>query len=312
MKRFSALLIIIAGALQLTFAEPQFKLAIDSIGFTMSGGDLTKAGIHWTDNDFLEQMPMIPILMPTLTAKIEKAPPKEFSLISTNYSLTSNLSIIGISLGGELSLSLAHLLNFSLGSSIATSWNYGSTFESIGVYNPTKKDYDSCTSFTEFAYGFSGKVSGIIPLGLNMIQLSYGSSYDGFTGAENKEIWKCGSRSGIANGWSYNASIMFGHRFDYEKLKMISLITSMSGIYSDDAYAEVYQPYNPDFVTYSITPMLQFKLNEKQSLMINAIINTSRSFENNDYDKTEEFLQTFEKSKWSFKTLMFFWHVELK
>lgn len=313
MKRIAALLFILFCVLHISFAEPQFKLSLNVIGYTLSGGDLTKSGYVWADKDYLEYVPIIPIGLPVLSADFQKKQNRgeKPALISTNYKLSTSLSPVGVTASGETSISFTPLLTFTAMGGIQTAWNYGSSVQMLGLYNPAEKDYDGLTSFSEFSYTFGGEAKLLIPFNMNMIQLSYNSSYFGFTGADDKEVWKCAQMNNCVNGWKYKASCMLARRFNYDKLKMLAIITSADGWYSDSYFDDIYKPYNPDFVQWSITPMVQMQLTKTQSLMINGVITRGRSFEDNDYDDGEELMQVYEKANWKFKSFMIIWHKDL-
>ncbi len=312
MKRIAALICSLCS-LFYCVAEPQFGAALDIIGFTLTGHDLAKSGYFWADNAYLENVPLIPIAVPSFSVEIKKAPPKERkpALFSTNYRVTSTFSFMGISAGSEVSASITPLFTLSANANISSSWNYGTSIQTIGLYNAGKKKYDSVQSLSEAAYMIGGRADAVIPLGIYIVRLSYGSTYAGFTGAADKEVWKCAQMNAAVNGWKYRGSCMFARRFTGGKLKTISLMTSAEGWYSEDYFADVYQPYNPGFVTWSIMPSAQFQLTPKQSLMVNAIISRERSFTNNDYDSGEELLQVYDEDHWRLKSIMFLWHIKL-
>ena len=323
MKKLTVLISALVFSLSIVSAKPQFSMSLDIIGLTMSGDDLAKEGYSWADKERLEQVPLIPLALPAFTlcygqpaphnsheAEDEKKEP-EFQLLSTEFFISSTISLLDARANCEFSIYLTPLLQLTASSGIHSAWNYSSSNPSLGVYNPAKAEYDKLTSFSEFAYNFAGKATVTIPLPQAIIlQGSYEHKYVAFTGADDKEPWKCGESGGV-NGWKYQASVMIGKMFECPKLKMIGLIGSAEAWYSDSYFDERYKDYNPDFIEFSIVPMVQFELTKKQSLMAQAVISRDRKFENDDCDNDQQLLQVYDGTKWRLKTIMAIWHIDL-
>ena len=323
MKKLTVLISALVFSLSVVSAKPQFSMSLDVIGLTISGDDLAKEGYSWADKDWLEQVPLIPLAMPALTLcygqpaphnnheaeNAEKEP--EFQLFSTEFFITSTISLLDARANCEVSIYLTPMLQLTASSGIHSAWNYSSSNPSLGLYNPAEAEYDKLTSFSEFAYNFAEKATVTIPLPQAFIlQGSYEHEYVAFTGADDKELWKCGESTGV-NGWKYQTSVMIGKMFDCPKLKMLGLVGSAEAWYSDSYFDKRYKDYNPDFVEFSIIPMAQFELTKKQSLMVQALVSRDRKFENDDCDKAEQPLQVYDGTKWGLKTIMAIWHIDL-
>ena len=297
------------------FAEVQFDLSLDVIGMMFTGESISKMGYSWSDKYYLKNVPLIPIAMPSLTANVHKKynPEDMRKLISTSYSWISSLNALGVETGAEYAVSITPLLKLKTFAGVKSAWNYGSSQKGLAVYDYVEKEYVRKTSLSQLAYQFGGEAGVMMPIPKgNMIQGSYSSTYVGFTGAEDKEVWKCGMDSDSVNGWKYRAALMFAHMYKGPNLSMIGITGSATGWYSENDFDDVYEPYKPNFVTFSISPMIQWKFKNKQNLMVSAVISRDRKFENEDYDSSEELLQVYDGTEWKLKTIMCIWHIPLK
>ena len=300
--------------------SPVLNVSLDISGFTINGDNLARSGYDWADNNFVRNVPIFFIAFPSLSVQLHPERPKpgtvsrkDIKLISFSWLADGVLSPAGIMTGASVSCSITPFFTLTAASHISSSWNYGSTFVTIATYNPDNRKYDTCTSLSGAAYSFAGTASAMLPLpARNMLQFTYSSEYTGFTRAENGEPWKCGMNQNSVNGWKFTASAMASHMFTKGSIKMTGITFSAGGWYSSSYYDDIYQPYNPSYVTFTITPMIRLQPAPKQSVIVMAVINRERRFENDSYTTNQTLLQTYTGSRWQFKTFMCIWHIQLR
>ena len=105
---------------------------------------------------------------------------------------------------------------------------------------------------------------------------------------------------------------MVAHMFhDTKLLKMAALTGGAHGWYNEDDYDECYKPYNPTYVTFTITPMVQLQPNQKQHIMVMGTIARERQFENENFKSKEMLSQVYTSSKWRFKSITCVWSIAL-
>lgn len=319
MKKSLKSLILTALLFLLPFnliSEPQFDLSLNVLGMMLTGESIAKMGYSWSDKWYLKNVPLIPLAMPAIAARVHKKSNREQQnkeLLSTNYAWTSSLNFLGIESGVEYSVFITPLLELKSFAGMKTAWNYGSSQKGLAVYDPLEKKYVKKTSLSELSYMFGEDIAVTAPLPKgNILKGGFNTAYVGFTGAEDKEVWKCGMESNFVNGWKYTATLMLAHMYNNPSHAMVGIIGSASGWYTENYFDDVYKPYNPDFVTFAVTPMAQWVIGKKQNIMINAVISRDRKFKNSDYDSSEELLQEYDGTEWKLKTIMFIWHIPLK
>jgi hypothetical protein len=296
--------------------QPVSDIALDIAGFSISGKDLLRSGYDWFDYDIIRDIPFFFIALPAISARISSPRPaggkkEKMQLFSSGYTAGASLTPVGIGTDAGVFCSITPLLTFSASAKVQTGWNYGSSFITIGTYNPEQKEYDSCTSLSELAYTIKTSAMLTIPAGNYMMQLGYSPELTGFTGAGDGQPWKCGIGQDSVNGWKYNAFISVLRILNKEKIKMAGITLAADGWYSSSYFDSVYEPYNPGFVTFTVTPMIRIQPAKKQNLMIMAVFARERKFENENYDTNETLMQNYTGAQWQFKTCMFLWHIKL-
>lgn len=296
--------------------QPVSDIALDIAGFSISGKDLSRSGYDWLDYDIIRDIPFFFIAIPALSVQISSPRPaggkkEKMQLFSSGYTAGASLTPVSIGTNAGVSCSITPLLTFSASANVQTGWNYGSTLIAVGTYNPEREKYDSCTSLSELAYSVKTSAMLTIPAGNYMMQLGYSPELTGFTGAGDGQPWKCGIAQNSVNGWKYNAFISVSRRLNKEKIKMAGITLAADGWYSSSYFDSVYDPYNPGFVTFTVTPMLRIQPAKKQNLMIMAVFARERKFENENYDTNETLMQNYTGAQWKFKTCMFLWHIKL-
>ncbi len=223
-----------------------------------------------------------------------------------------NASIMDFGLNADATVELMHLLELGASANIHTSFNYGDYATFMGVYNPEKKDYDSDTFMTEFAYGAKFRIGATIPLIAFLPKSNWTKiilrpninwTYTAYTGAHDGEIWKCGIENS-ANGWRYHYGGTLIYILPFERFPMFMVNAGIGGFLKSTEFSEEYDGYDPYFETVSIMPMLSVKISDKWNGMLMANFSRDRKYENYHYETMEELLQTRRGAEWGMKVIM--------
>ena len=293
-----------------------FDLNLDIMCVTFSGQVLADSGYEWADKKKKKNTPIFFIPVPTLSASLHSPQPQRgqpMKLVSFAWNTAATITPVGIGGAASGTISLTPLLSLMAAAGVNTGWNYGKSLVTMATYNPAKQEYESDMAFSEVGYSFAGSAVGIVPLpAANMVQLSYTAMYTGYTGAEKGEPWKCGMAGECVNGWSFKTSVMAAHNFRQAgMLKMMGISVGASGWYTADDWDKVYEPYNPTYVTFSITPMARLMPARNQMIMAMANVNRERKFESDDFKTSKTLSQVYDGSRWRFKNIMVLWHIQL-
>lgn len=284
------------------------------VGFTFSGETLSRS-FDWidSDNEFVKNCPLFFIVAPALSGGVSYT--KNQNLLTFINSANLNLSPVGTGSSFDTTLCITPLFSLNAGAHIESAWNYGTYLTSLGVYDPVHAEYDQIDSLSEFSYGVKFEAAATIPLPKsNLLQLSYGTDYIAFSGADDGEPWTCYMQSDCANGWRYKTSAMLSHMFSSKKLKFAGLSFSVDGRYNgNDDYDKIYRDSEPGHTDYTVALMTHFKMSEKQSLMISADVKNKRQFEKDesDFDTEETLLQKYKRDVWRFNNIFLLWNIKL-
>lgn len=263
-------------------------------------------------DSYLKDWPFIEFAIPFFASQKYTATRDVNKLVGLKGEAAGTLSVVDLSASAEVGFSLIHLLEFSVLGKISTAWNYGYETSFMGRYNPKERDFDNDISFTEYMFDVQYKGGLTIPVLAFLpksnwtkiiVRTGYTLEYLRYTGARDGQLWRAGVETS-ANGYKSSQNITIIYMLPYEHIKMFMLSLGRTGFLHDSDFDEVYKPYDPDFKTYSVNPMLQFTINAKWSGMAMAMFGRERKFENDDYYTNERFLQTRDGHEWAFKMAM--------
>jgi hypothetical protein len=282
-------------------------------GIAVNGRDLKHSGYDWLDYTGIREIPLVMIFLPALSAEIHATVPDSNGnhLFSADCMAGTALSLTGIEARAGIFLNITPLLTFGVGIKTASGWNYGTSLRTFGVYDPDEKEYKAKTSLSEAACMLNGSVSLNIPMGPCITQIRYSSEYSGFTGASDGQPWECNMESDNVNGWKYQASGTILRQFKNSKLKTAAVTGTAAGWYNSSCFDSRYRPYDPDFIIYSVTPMINMELSPGQTFTVMGIFCRERRFENEDYDGGEQLLQRCTGGIWRFKSILCIWNWKL-
>ena len=234
-------------------------------------------------------------------------------LLGLKGNASGDVSFAGIGIKTGIAMELIHLLELGVEANTKTSLNYGKTATFMGVYDPEKRNYRQDAMFTEYGYGLRYHSALTFPL-LALLPKSDWTkiilkgtaelTYSGYTGAEDKEVWKAGNENCV-NGFKYRYGGTLIYMMPFKRVPMAMVSVNASGFKHEYDFDKTYEDYNPGFVTVSVTPMATVKISEKWNGMLMTVISRDRVFENRRYPTTEELLQKQVGSEWDLRVVMF-------
>jgi hypothetical protein len=287
------------------------------IGFDITGAFETErsAGVNWSNNDIVRDVPFIPEAFPAFSVRISYPNPYTFKptihdIFYCGYFCGSSVSPVGITAYATGTVNITPLLTIAAGGQLGTAWNYGSLYTAIGVYDVSENKYRNLSAFGSLFCDFTVSAVLVIPLGPVIAEFIYVPEFVYLTGAGNGEAWKFSTQSECVNGWRYLYGGMIAYQFP-KKTGMAGIQFIAQGWYLSNYFDEIFQPYDPDFVTFSIIPSFQIQITKKQGLQITVPVSRVRRFENENYTTNEILLQNCVGSVWRLVSVNFLWHIQI-
>lgn len=289
-------------------ADTSFKFTHDNV-FTIIGVIFTHHALR--NSETLHDWPFFAIAAPAVssTYKLEKNFGKKLGIKSDG---AASLTPMNLGISASASVSLFHLLELGIKGTASSAWNYGKTSTFMGVYNPDKRNFDQDIFFTEGSFGVTYKANLTIPLlaflpksKWTKIILKGGANFENsfYTGAKDGEPWKAGADIRI-NGFRSEFSGTLIYMLPFKHVNMAMLTVKASGFIHEGDFDEIYKDYDPDFKTWSITPRVMFKINDKWSGIAMAPIARERKFDKSSYESNEELMLRKVGTEWRLKSVM--------
>jgi len=273
------------------------------------------AGVHWGDTSGIRDIPFIPVVFPAFSIKISYPNPCTFkptihNIFYCGYSCGLSVSTVGITVCTTGTVNITPLFTIAACGQLGTAWNYGSLYTALGVYDVSENKYRNFPAFGSLFCDFTASAVLVIPLRPVIVEFIYAPEFVYLSGAGNGEVWKFSTQSECVNGWRYVYGGMIAYQFP-KKAGMAGIQFIAQGWYSSDYFDEVYQPYDPDFVTFSIIPSFEIQIAKKQGLQITVPVSRVRRFENEDYTANEILLQNCVGGVWRLVSVNFLWHIQI-
>lgn len=230
-------------------------------------------------------------------------------LLGVKGEVVGTLSVLDLAFSAEVGFSLIHLLEFGVFGRIGSAWNYNEDAIFMGLYEPEWGDFRRLTFLMDYVYNVQYKAGLTLPLLAFLpksdwtkiiVRLGWNLEYIGFTGADDGGLWRAGVETSV-NGYRTRENVTLIYILPFQYFKMFMVSVSRNGFLHDSDFDEVYQPYDPDFRTVSVMPMLQFSFSEKLGGMAMLMIGRERKFENDDFIGSERFLQKRVGHEWALK-----------
>lgn len=263
------------------------------------------------NSETLHDWPFVAFSAPAMSSSFQFI--KDFNkLISVKGNALGSLTPMNIGLTAGLDLSLIHLLEVGVQGNASSAWNYGRTSTFMGVYQPDKRTFSQDIFLTEGGFTVTYKASLTLPImavlpkskWTKIILKAAGNLENSFyTGADDGEPWKAGSDVRV-NGYRAEASGSVMYMLPFEHVNMAMVTAKIGGFINDGDFDEIYQDYDPDFKTLSITPTLMFKITPRWSGMVMAPIVRERKYNKSTYESNEELLLTRVGKEWQLNAIM--------
>ena len=290
----------------------RFTFSVEKI-LSISAISLFRNDLRHSDSESVRKWNFMILPAPSfaLGAKITHRPSK---ILRYSAGAGAALTFPGAGLNAALGVTLLDLLELSASETLFSGWNI-SSFNNMGVYDTARKDYGKSDFARNFSYTTLLGAKLTVPLMLALpksdwtrllLQGSAGLELSRFTDAHDGEAWHCGGGA-AANGWQvlYGGALVW--MLPHKVVRTAVLSVGWKRYLKDSYFERAYLPYDPDFLSCSITPMLSLKFSGKSSGMLLCMVSRERKFADDGYVSNEELLQTRTGARWRLKTVMFTW-----
>lgn len=243
---------------------------------------------------------------------------EHFLLKGAEVEFTGSFEVSPLSIRPELKAEFTPVpfLVFGAGGSIGTGWN-PLGFDGMSVYNSAKAEYEALTPFAHYYYElwasatFQFDLGAVVPGDWSHVVMlaSYQWIYKAITGVEDGEIWEWQVVPGDANGWQYYVTGVLGYKMPLV-LSMVGFMGEFYGHYDRADYAKRYRAFDGEFMWIDLSLLLEFKLNEKNTLKTLFTFEADRSFATPHESAAEEPLLVKTGREWSFYRIALVWDHE--
>lgn len=175
-------------------------------------------------------------------------------------------------------------LEFQAGASIGTGWNFGSV-NAFQSYNENTNKYENLTPFKNYYYELWGKGTFMFDTGAlipgdwtHVVMLAeYKLMYSGMTGLQKNQPFNWLTAPGQMNGLQYDTQFILAYQMPLVVYRAGSMF-EFYGHYNGNDYGKYNESFNGEFTTAKISPFVQFKFNEKNTVTFLTEFSTRRSF----------------------------------
>ena len=215
-------------------------------------------------------------------------------LNSANVVLGTTLEVSPVSVKPGVNASFTPLpfLVFSAGAEAGTGWDLAG-LQGMAVFNGTS--YDDLTPFVNYfvkwwAQGtFQFDTGALIPGDWTHVVMmySYQVYYEGLTGVEDGQIWEWQCSTNRANGLEEYQCGILAYQMPLV-LYRVGVMVESNGHYNDSDYDSTkYANYYGSFKQISISPLLQFKFDDHNTLNVLIGFSSRRSYTTEHTEGTE-------------------------
>lgn len=237
---------------------------------------------------------------------------KNWLLNSANLALGTSIELTPVSIKPGVSVTFTPLpfLVFSAGAQSGTGWTIAG-LKGMATYDDSNDEYNSLSMFKKcflkwWAQGtFQFDTGAIFPGDWThvVMQYSYQVYYEGLSGINNQDIWMWQTSGNKVNGLKNYQNLILAYQMPL-KLYRVGILAELDGYYKDNVYEKT--NYNGSFKEISISQLLQFKFNDKNSLSVLINFSSRRSFTTDVIANTNVF-NDFSSREWYFKRVAFSW-----
>lgn len=238
---------------------------------------------------------------------------------NANLVLGTGIEITPITINPLASISFTPVpfLAFSAGGTIGTGWNM---FGLKGMAKlkdgnaASQADYENLTTFVNWYYDFWFKGTFMFDTGAIwqgdwthvVMMASYQPIYKGILGIENEQIWAWKNSVNNVNGWQYNVNFILAYQMPLI-LYRAGFLCDLNGYYRKGDYGRISDSFNGDYMSVKISPFVQLKFSEKDSLSALFSFATRRSFREDHDDAIEEPYLEYTGHEWFFYRIACSW-----
>ena len=233
----------------------------------------------------------------------------------TSFVFHSAFELSPVSIRPELSFSFTPVpfLKFCIGGTTGTGWNmFG--FDGLSRFNWASGNYENLNAFKNWYYKYWAEATCMFDTGVFIpgdwshvvLMYSYKSYYEAITGVADGDLWEWQTSKNHVNGLCYYMSAVIAYMMPL-KVNLIGVMAGFDGHYNASDYAEIADSYDGDFMHVNISPLMNVKFSEKDSLTVLAYFESRRAFsEEHDETKEEVSLNCIGR-EWYFDCFAFSW-----
>ena len=232
-------------------------------------------------------------------------------LKGNTLTLSPALEITPISLAPKFDVAFSPIafLIFSAGGKIGTGWDLDFLgAKGLAVFDETGNDYESVVPFASYTHQwwleglFQFDLAALLPGDWNHLvtQARYKFLYEGLWNAGgSQKFWQFQSTKEKVSGWQYQSSVVVGYQMPLV-LSMVALQFEFEGYFDRHDFPDWSQQWNPTFMKVGISPVLEFRFNEKHSLLVQFRFRSRRSFATEVQPDTHDFYYKYAGREWYF------------
>lgn len=204
-------------------------------------------------------------------------------------------------------------LEFEAGTSLGTGWNMGN-IKGFTALNEETHLYENLTTFKNYYYDFwfmgtfQFDTGALIPGDWTHVVMlaQYQVIYKGITGLEDTGIYNWQTVPGQVKGLQYYAQFIIAYQMPLI-LYRAGIINEFTAHYDGSDYGVFNENYDGDFTTILISPFLQFKLKNEDTVSITLQFSNRRSFAEEHKKLTEEMYLTKIGDEWFINMIAASW-----
>lgn len=195
-------------------------------------------------------------------------------------------------------------LEFEAGTSLGIGWNIGN-IKGLTSLNEETKQYENLNTFSHYYYDFwfmgtfQFDTGAVIPGDWTHVVMlaQYQVIYKGITGLKDTGIYNWQTIPGQVKGLQYDTQVILAYQMPIV-LYRAGIMTEFTAHYDGKDYGSFDENYDGDFTTILLSPFLQFKFENEDTLSVLCQFSNRRSFIENHKKLTEEMYLTKIGDEW--------------
>lgn len=282
--------------------------------------DLTTDAIYYPYCDFVQAKNKVHFA--PITGPIDTAAPRftfnsnytiptplgeHWLLSDANVILQTGLQLTPVTMrsNNKISFTPFPFLIIEAGASLGIGWNIGKNIKGLTGLNPNNKQYEDLNSFKNFYYDiwamgtFQFDTGAIIPGDWSHVVMlaQYQIIYKGLAGLEKNAVYNWQTVPSQTNGLQYYIQAILAYQMPLV-LYRAGIMNEFSGHYDGSDYGIYDDKFKGNFTTILISPFVQFKFKNEDTLSILFQFSNRRSFKETHKKFTEEIFLTTAGQEW--------------